>query len=162
MFVWKVGAIRAALTEFLPDSVAKLSPVREAVRQGQPFGELLTEVYPDLQKISIDFAVMEKAHKVMMVELTCEWLDVGSWPALADVSDLDGADNVIAAENAVLIDSFRNVVVSGDDHLLAIVGMDDCIVVHSADATLVCNKSDSQRLKELVAMIEKRYGQKYV
>ena len=162
MFVWKVGAILAALTEFLPDSVAKLSLVHEAVRQGQSFRELLKEVYPDLQKISIDFAVMEKAHKVMMVELTCEWLDVGSWPALADVSGLDGADNVVAAENAVVIDSFRNVLVSGDDHLLAIVGMDDCIVVHSADATLVCNKSDSQRLKELVAMIEKRYGRKYI
>ena len=162
MFVWKLGAIRSALAEFLPDSRAKLSPVREAVRQRQPFAELLAEVYPDLEKISIDFAIMEKAHKVMMVELTCEWLDVGSWPALEDVLDLDEAGNVVVADNTVLLDSFRNVVVSEDDHLLAVLGMDDCIVVHSGDATLVCNKSDSQRLKELVDLVEKRYGDRYL
>ena len=162
MFVWKLGAIRSSLAEFLPDSKAKLSPVREAVRQRQSFTELLADVYPDLEKISIDFAVMEKAHKVMMVELTCEWLDVGSWPALEDVIDPDEADNVVVADNTVLLDSFRNVVVSEDDHLLAVLGMDDCIVVRSGDATLVCNKSDSQRLKELVDLIEKRYGDRYL
>ena len=161
MFVWKVDAIRGALAEFLPDSAKKLCPLSEAVRKGEDYTELLAEIYPQLERISIDYAVMEKAHKVLMVELNCEWMDVGSWGALEDVLDLDEAGNVVIADNSVILDSFRNVIVSDDDHLLAVLGMDDCIIVHSPDATLVCNKSDSQRLKELVEKINEKYGDKY-
>jgi mannose-1-phosphate guanylyltransferase len=60
------------------------------------------------------------------------------------------------------MDSFRNVIVSSGDHMLAVMGIDDCIIVHSPDATLVCKKSDNQRLKELVAAVEKHYGDKYL
>jgi len=153
MFVWKVSAIRSALEKYLPASMEKLAPVAEAVRQGKDPAPILEEVYPQLEKISIDYAVMEKAETVMMVELRCEWLDVGSWPALENVTDLDEAGNVVVASNTSILDSFRNIIVSEDDHLIAVLGMDDCIIAHSKDATLVCSKSDSQRLKELVAII---------
>jgi len=162
MFVWKFGAIRAELRKHLPDSMSKLAPVAAAVSQGQDYAALLATIYPELQKISIDFAVMEKAAKVLMVELSCDWLDVGSWPSLETVAELDGAGNVVIAREAVIMDSFRNILVTEDDHLLAVLGMDECIVVHSPDATLVCNKSDSQRLKELVAVLEEKYGRKYL
>ncbi len=162
MFVWKVSAIRDALREYLPDSMDKLAPVAEAVRDGKDYTALLKSVYPALEKISIDYAVMEKAEKVLMVELRCEWLDLGSWPALENVTDLDEAGNVVMADNAAVIDSFRNIIVTEDDHLLAVLGMDDCIIVHSPDATLVCNKNDSQRLKELVQFIQDKYGEKYI
>ncbi len=162
MFVWKISAIRKALAEFLPDSLEKLAPISQAVRDGKDYTDILAEVYPTLEKISIDYAVMEKAHKVLMVDMTCEWLDIGSWPALEGVCELDEAGNVVVAENTALLDSFRNIVVTEDDHLLAVLGMDDCIIVHSGDATLVCNKSDSQRLKELVELIQQKYGDKYL
>jgi mannose-1-phosphate guanylyltransferase len=162
MFVWTLGAIRAALAKFLPDSVAKLRPVGQAAREGRDIGPALAEAYKDLNRISIDYAVMEKADKVLMVDLKCEWLDVGSWPAMENVVDLDDADNAVIAGNVEVVDSFRNVIVSESDHLLAVLGMDDCIIVHSADATLVCNKSDSQRIKELVEQIEKRYGRRFL
>jgi mannose-1-phosphate guanylyltransferase len=162
MFVWKLGTIREALQEFLPDSMEKLAPIRQAALDGKDIAPLLAEIYPQLEKISIDYAVMEKSDEVLMVELKCEWIDVGSWPALEDVSELDDAGNIVVADNSVVIDSFRNVIVSEDDHLVAVLGMDDCIVVHSSNATLVCNKSDSQRLKELVNRIEQAHGGKYV
>ncbi len=161
MFVWKIAAIRATLSSLLPESMRLLAPVGAAARAGGDYTAALREAYPKLQKISIDYAVMEKASRVLMVELPCEWLDIGSWPSLESVADLDECGNVVVAKNAVLVDSFRNVVVTQDDHLLAVLGVDDCIVVHSADATLVCNKGDSQRLKELVAEIEKKYGKRY-
>ena len=87
---------------------------------------------------------------------------MGSWPALADVLTGDEAGNVTVADNAVVLDSARNIIVTEDDHLLAVLGMDDCVIVHSPDATLVCNKSDSQRLKDLVAMLEQKYGRKFL
>ena len=161
MFVWKLPAIRSALNQFLPESMQKLAPIATEIKNGHDYTRTLKEVYPTLQKISIDYAILEKAKTVLMVELHCEWLDIGSWPALESVSELDDCGNVIVATNSVVLDSFRNVIVTEDDHLLAVLGMDDCIVVHSADATLVCNKSDSQRLKELVNLIEQKYGNKY-
>ena len=162
MFVWRVDAIRRALAEFLPESAEKFAPVGVAAAAGEDFSALLAEIYPQLTRISIDYAVMEKATHVLMVELTCQWLDVGSWPALADVVELDEADNAIVASRAVIEDGSRNVIYSDDDHLVAVMGMDDCIIVHTADATLVCNRSDSQRLKDLVEIIRERFGADYL
>ncbi len=162
MFVWTLPAIRGALRKFLPGTAEKLAPVAEAVRAGRDLAPILAEIYPTLDKISIDFAVMEKAPKVMMVGLNCEWIDLGSWPALEDVVELDQQGNAIVAENHVIMDSFRNILVSTGDHLLAVMGIDDCIVVHSPDATLLCRKSDDQRLKELVDAVEKHYENKFL
>ncbi len=162
MFVWTLKAIRSNLRNFLPDTMEKLEPVSEAARAGD-YTPILNEVYPTLEKISIDFAVMEKAETVLMVELGCEWVDVGSWPALDRVTEVDPAGNVALAEQSMFLDSSRNVVVCEDPkHLLALVGVDDCIVVHSPDATLVCNKSDAQQLKELVGIIQDRFGQAHL
>lgn len=162
MFVWKIATIRDALTRYLPNSMEKLAAVSTAAAEGRDYAPILAEAYPQLEKISIDFAVMEKAPKVLMVELKCDWLDVGSWPAVENIVDMDEAGNAVVAKNIAVLDSFRNIIVTEDDHLLAMVGIDDCIVVHSPDATLVCNKSDSQRLKELVELIRQKYGQKYL
>ncbi len=161
MFVWTLGTIRQALQKHLPDSMNALDAIRQAVANGQDYGPILREVYPTLEPISIDYAVMEKAANVLMVELNCEWLDVGNWPALDDVCTQDAEGNVVIANNTVVTDSSRNIIVSEGEHLLAVVGMDDCIIVHTNDATLVCNKSDSQRLKELLKDIESRYGDSF-
>ena len=161
MFVWTIPAIQSALAEFLPDSRDKLAPITQAVANGQDITELMGEIYPQLEKISIDYAVMEKAHKVRMVPLSCEWLDIGSWSAIENVAEPDDLGNAGVASTTVLLDSYRNVIVSEDDHLVAVIGMDDCVIVHSPDATLICKKSDSQRLKELLAMIENKSPGKY-
>lgn len=162
MFVWKVGAIREALKKFLPESIDALAPIGAAAKTGQDITGLLSDIYPKLPKISIDYAVMEKAKDVLMVELTCQWLDVGSWPSLADVVKSDDDGNSIVAPRAVVLDCNQNIIFSDNEHLLAVVGMDDCIIVHTADATLICKKSDSQRLKELVELIEQKFGLEYI
>jgi mannose-1-phosphate guanylyltransferase len=162
MFVWTLGAIRSALNEFLPESMRRLEPLGRAAREGRDVAGPLAEAYAALEKISIDYAVMEKAREVLMVELSCEWLDVGSWPALENVTELDEAGNAIVAANTVVMDSSRNVIVSEGDHVLAVLGMEDCIVVHSPDATLVCSRGESQRLKELVELVARKYGKKLV
>jgi len=161
MFVWRVDTIRQAMAEFLPESARKLARVGDAAKAGEDINPILAEVYPQLPKISIDYAVMEKSSDVLMVELTCQWLDVGSWPALADVVDVDADNNATVAPRAVVLDGTGNVIYSENEHLLAVVGMDDCIIVHTPDATLVCNKSDSQRLKELLDMVIGRFGSDY-
>ncbi len=161
MFVWRVETILKVMAELLPASADGLKAVGDAVREGKDIDDVLRRVYPELPKISIDYAVMEKARTVLMVELPGYWQDVGSWPALTDVLKLDADGNAVVANRAALVDSNHNVVFSSGDHLIAIVGMDDCIVVHTDDATLVCNKSDSQRLKELLEAIGTQFGPGY-
>ncbi len=162
MFVWTLKAIRDAFGKYLPDSIEKLAPVVEAARKGEDITAPLAEVYPTLEKISIDYAIMEKAQSVLMVQLNCEWIDLGSWPALEEVVDPDDQGNSIITKNHVIVDSFRNIIVGQEDHLMAVMGIDDCIIIQSPDATLVCKKSDSQRLKNLVEAVNKHYGSKFI
>lgn len=162
MFVWKVQAIRKELERYLPESAQAFKKVGDAFKKGEDITELLKEIYPDLPRISIDYAVMEKAENVLMVELTCKWLDVGSWPALAEVVSTDADGNAVLARRAIVIDGSNNILFSEDEHLISMIGLDDCIVVHTPDATLVCNKSDAQRLKELVELVGKRYGKEFL
>lgn len=162
MFVWRVATIRQALRKFLPESVEMLSAVEAALAAGEEIAGPLSKAYPQLPKISIDFAVMERAPHVLMVELTCQWLDLGSWPELGEVLGPDADGNAVVAPRTAILDGSRNVIFSEDDHLIAVVGMDDCIIAHTPDATLVCKKSDSQRLKELVDQIHQRFGKDYV
>ena len=161
MFVWTIRSIQNALGEFLPDSREKLAAITRAVAEGNDYTDIMGEIYPQLQKISIDYAVMEKAHKVRMVPLSCEWLDIGSWPAIENIAEGDDLGNAVVASTTIMLDSCRNVIVSEDDHLLAVIGMDDCVIVHSPDATLICKKSDSQRLKEMLSMIERKSPGRY-
>ena len=158
MFAWRTSAILDELQINLPvcyqgvTDIARVwdTPQREAK---------LRAVYPTLQKISIDFAVMERARQVMVVEMNCRWADVGSWTQLGAVLQADRHGNVAAATESLNLGSKGVTVVSEDDHhLIATMGLADVIVVHAPDATLVCKKCDAQALKRLLAEIEARYG----
>ncbi|HMO24699.1 MAG TPA: hypothetical protein PKB10_00365, partial [Tepidisphaeraceae bacterium] len=98
---------------------------------------------------------------VSVVEMPVEWLDVGSWPALAETLQIDDHDNAVDAPRVVHLDSDGNIIISRDDHLLALIGVSDMVIVHTTDATLICPKSDAQRVKDLVSKIKSRFGDQY-
>jgi mannose-1-phosphate guanylyltransferase len=167
MFVWRCDTVLNELSIHLPAAYAGLQKIGAA--WGTPEAQaVLQDNYPGLTKKSIDYAVMEpasqgkgKAH-VVVVEMPVQWLDVGSWPALSETLTTDDYDNAVEAGNSVLIDSFNNIVVSDEpDHLVALLGVSDMIVVHTPDATLVCPKTEDQRVKELVDRVKDKTGGKY-
>jgi mannose-1-phosphate guanylyltransferase len=168
MFVWRADTVLNELATHLPDSHKGLLRIADA--WGTPQQDAtLNEVYPKLPKISIDYAVMEPASQgkgkasVYVVEMNVQWLDVGSWPALAETLDIDEHDNATACRTAVFVDSDNNIVVSDQpEHLMTMIGVSDMIVVHTEDATLVCPKRDAQRVKELVGKVKEKYGEKYL
>jgi mannose-1-phosphate guanylyltransferase len=126
---------------------------------------VLAEVFPTLPKISVDYAVLEPAAtepgRVLVADLDVDWLDVGSWPALAHTLETDGAGNAVRGL-AVVLDGSGNIVFSDDpDHLVALVGVRDSVVVHTADVTMVCPVSDAERVKQLLAAVEERYGPRF-
>ncbi|MCZ6697913.1 MAG: mannose-1-phosphate guanylyltransferase [Planctomycetota bacterium] len=160
MFAWKTRTILGQLADHLPQTHD--AAVRMAGAWHSPDGmKLAAEVYPELDRISIDFAVMEKAPSVLVVEMNVEWIDVGSWTALPSVVGQDRDDNTVAIERLVQLDSRGNVFVSEDDHLIAAIGVKDLVVVHSRDATLICHKDQAQRIKEMVGELQARYDDRY-
>lgn len=167
MFVWRADAVLNALKQFLPQSHEGLMRIASAWNTEQR-NATLAEVYPRLPKISIDYAVMEPAAQargkggVAAVEMPVQWLDVGSWPALAETLPTDDHDNATDAAALVQLDSDGNIIVSHDpSHLLALIGVSDSVIVHTPDATLICPKSEAQRVKDLVGRIKEKFGDRY-
>jgi len=162
MFAWRTSAILDELQINLPVSYEGVTKIAKAW-DGAQREQTLRSIYPTLQKISIDYAVMERARQVYVVEMNCRWADVGSWTQLGDVLEADRHGNVAAASESLNVGSRGVTVVSEDEgHLIVTMGLEDTIVVHAPDATLVCNKRDAQALKGLLADVEARYGERYL
>ncbi len=162
MFVWKAGTILGNLAKFLPESTEPLTRIR-AAWDGPRQEQILEEWFVKLPKISIDFAVMEKAERVNAIELDCRWLDMGSFAALADIISSDQNKNVVVAGQSELLDCRNSIIVTEDKgHLIACIGLENMVVAHSPDATLVCPINQTQRLKELVELIKQQGGSKFL
>ncbi|MEQ4205228.1 mannose-1-phosphate guanylyltransferase [Actinopolymorpha sp. B17G11] len=166
MFVWRADTLLGELQRFLPQSATGVRRIADAW-DSPDRSVVLKEVYADLPKISIDYAVMEPAArgdgaaKVVVVPMAVDWLDVGSWPTLARTLENDSAHNA-ANTVTVLVDSEGNIVVSDDpEHLVATVGLRDTIIVHTRDVTMVCPKSSAERVKDLVARVHDAHGNRY-
>ena len=122
----------------------------------------LSREYGKLERISIDYGVMEKADPVLMLEIDFEWDDVGSWSAAADRRTKDAAGN--ATEGKVLaIETKNSLVISSDPgHLVGVLGLDGYVVVHTPDATLVCPKDRAEDLKKLVEEVRAKGLEKHL
>ena len=161
MFAWRTEAILSELKRHLPHSYESFREIADNWNTDERTQKLQL-LYPTLMKISVDFAVMERAGEVLVVEMDCKWVDVGAWNAMEVLHEPDEAGNVSVCKNSVHLGSKGNIVVCEDDHLIATIGVENLVIVHAQDATLICNKRDSQGIKELVDIIRKEYGQRYV
>ena len=162
MFVFKARTILADLAKFLPETVEPLARIRaDWDSPGQQ--QSLRDWFPKLPQISIDYAVMEKADKVHAIKLDCHWLDMGSFAALADIISSDSDNNIVVAARSELLDCKDSIIVTEDEgHLIAAIGLENMVVAHSPDATLICHIDQTQRLKELLELIKQHTGEKFL
>jgi mannose-1-phosphate guanylyltransferase len=160
IFVWKAATICQALAEHQPAMHARLTTIAAAV--GSPrYDEVLSREFAAIERISIDFAVMEHAAEVIVVEVPFQWDDVGSWQALARLAGSDSQGNTIIGRN-IAIDCQGIVVHSAADHLVVTLGLKDCLVVHTPDATLVANKHDEESVRQVVKLLREQGWQQYL
>ena len=151
MFIWKASTMERAFQAAAPD-IAGLIPAVETARS---LPTVLRRVYPALRAISVDYAVMEKAPNILVARSAFAWDDVGSWWAIPRHFPSDADGNACLGQTAVL-DTRDSIVVSDDNHLTALIGMKDVVVVHTAKATLVCPKDRVQDVKKLVRTLSAR------
>jgi mannose-1-phosphate guanylyltransferase len=150
MFIWSVTTIETALKKFRPALGSLVDQWAEAARTGQ-LGPSLSATYPALEKISIDYAVMEKADTILVAEGRFAWDDVGSWTALEHHFPKNEEGNVVVGQSATW-DSSSNIVVSRD-RLTALVGVKDLVVVQAEGVTLVCHRDQAQNIKKMLETI---------
>ncbi len=162
MFVWRAKTILANLQRFLPEAMEPLRKIG-AAWDTPVQDKTLQEWFPKLPKISIDYAVMEKASEVHAIQLDCQWLDMGSFAALADVIKSDENNNVVVAGASEVLDCRNDIIVTEDKgHLIAAIGLENIVIAHTPDATLVCHVSQTERLKALLERIEQHGRTKYL
>jgi mannose-1-phosphate guanylyltransferase len=160
IFAWKAAAILDALHRFEPAMHAHLMRIADAWDTPQFAGTLNSE-FTQIQGRSIDYAVMERYDNVVVVEATFDWDDVGSWGSLARTGTADEQGNSVAGRHLGL--QTRNCVIQGDDaHLIVTVGLEDYIVVHTPDATLIAHKSQEEAVRHAVNMIQERGWTEYL
>ena len=153
MFIWSVAAITAEMKKNAPSLWMSLQAINDDLDKGSSLNSLLEEHYPKLEKISIDYAIIEKAENIVMVESQFDWDDVGEWTALERHYPADDSGNV-ACGTVHTQDSKDNIVFSRDkNRLVTLLGVQDLIVVETKDATLVCHKDKAQQIKNLVRTI---------
>lgn len=160
IFVWKAKTILAALEKHEPEMYGHLQRIGEAF--GKPdYADVFAREFAAIRGKSIDYAVMERHDAVIVVEAPYQWDDVGNWPSLARLRGTDENENTLAGKH-LAINTRGTIVRSSNDHLVVTVGMEDCIVVHTPDATLVANKNDEESIRKVVELLKERGWEEYL
>ncbi|MGQ9632192.1 MAG: mannose-1-phosphate guanylyltransferase [bacterium] len=165
MFFWSVDTLLRGLRKYMPSLAAGVDRMYSALSWGgsEEASSVIRDVFRDLDDISIDYGLMEKADNVYVIRATFPWDDVGSWDALERAHPRDESGNVSFGE-PLLIDA-RNCIVYNDGgaeaRALAVMGMEDVVVVATEDAVLVCPKSRAQEVRTVVALLWERGWEKF-
>lgn len=160
IFMWRAETILNALRRFEPDLMNHIDSISKAM--GKPgFAVTLDREFAKIDGRSIDYAVMERYHDVAVIEATFNWDDVGSWQAIGRLTEPDEQGNCVRGKY-LPIQSQRMIVYGDDDHLLVTIGMRDCIVVHTSNATLVAPTEEEERVREVVKQLKARGWEDYL
>lgn len=161
IFVWSVDTILEAIERWLPQIHEGLRHLESAIRtEGEK--EALRRMYQTIPSISIDYGVMEKADNVLLIEGDFGWSDMGSWDALWEVSDKDENGNAANCRDLFAAVDARNSLIHSAGRLVALIGVEDLIVVDTEDSLLICKRGSSQDVKKVVEILEDKKMKEYL
>ncbi len=148
MFVWSVPTVLSEFNRHAPELADFISQVRSP----KDLDQILHERFAKLPRISFDYAIMEKAEHVLVVEASFDWDDVGSWQAVARYFKKDEHGN--AANGALTaLDSSDNIIFNDGETTIALLGVHNLIVVRTGDAILICHRHQAEKIKNLVGKL---------
>ena len=160
MFVWKASIILEEIKVHMPDVWGVLESMRSRWQKGEAWQEVVRHGFEAMPSISIDYGVMEKSDQVVLVPCDIGWSDVGSWDAVYDISDHDENGNALAGD--VLSFDCKNSLIRSESKLLAAVDLEDVIIVETPDAILLSKRGESQRVREIVDVIQARGSREHI
>lgn len=157
IYVWKVSTILEAYQKHLPDTHERLMAIQSAWGTTQQEKVLATE-YPACQKISIDYAIMEKVDPktVRIIPADLGWSDIGTWESLHEELANDSQDNLTQGE-ILTLDTTGSVLYNTEPKkLVTVAGLDNIVVINTPDALLICNKTKSQEVRKVTETLRKQ------
>ncbi len=147
MFVWKTSSILNNIRIHLPSTYDGLKTIQQDIGSVQELSTL-KKVFPELDSVSIDYGVMERAQNIYTIPGNFGWDDVGSWLAVSRIRGTDDLGNTITGNTLTV--KTRNCTIEGTDKLIAAVGVEDLIIVDTKDATLICAKNSAGDIKKVL------------
>ena len=148
MFLFKASAYIKELARFSPEMLSACKQSLEKAVIDLDFVRVDPELFEQSPSDSIDYAVMEKTDKAMVVPLDAGWSDVGSWSSLWEAFSRDADQNVLIGD--VLVEDVHNAYIHSENRLVTVLGLDDVIVVETHDAVMVAHKDQAQKVKTIV------------
>ena len=153
MFIWRVKDILAEFKRQMPDFYEQLMLVEQVL--GTPeYDKVLSQIWPEVNKETIDYGIMEAAQNLAVIPVDIGWTDVGSWGSLYGLLRTDEQGNIHVGET-INLDS-RNTLVYGSKRLIATIGLEDVIIVDTEDALLVCARGHEQDVKKIVNRLKEQ------
>jgi mannose-1-phosphate guanylyltransferase len=152
IFIWRAATILDALATFEPEMYRLLMELAKHVGRST-WTTALAELFPQMPSISIDYAVLERADDVCVIEAPFDWDDVGSWQAMPRLKQADSHDNVVDGLH-VGVETTGCIIRTSSEHLVTTIGVKDLIVVHTPTATLVADKHDESSIRILIQKLK--------
>ncbi len=147
IFVWNVETIVSSMREFAPSIASKMDQMEPSFFTERET-EVVAEIFPTCEKISIDYAVMEKADYIYTLPSDFGWSDVGTWGSLLTLLPHDEYGNAVVGDNVHLYNCKGCIVHAPFAKSLVLEGIEDCIVVERDGRVLICRLSEEQRIKD--------------
>lgn len=151
IFVWRVSTLMLLFERLMPRLYSLLMEIRPAIRTPDQ-DEVIAEVYPRMEKETIDYGIMERAPKVAVVPTALKWNDVGSWAELLDLSERNDGKNVVRGRHVGL--GTENTLVFATTKPVVTIGLKDLVIVDTEDVLLVSTKERAHEVKKIVEQIE--------
>lgn len=159
MFIWKAADILSAIQCFCPELYQGLIKIEKTLGTDKE-EQTIRRVYKKIRGDSIDYSVLEKTDNILVIPADLGWNDVGSWSALDELLEKDKNGNVIRGDS-ILLDT-RNSIFYSEERMIAAIGVEDLIIVETADALLVCRKSQSQDVRKVVDILKEKGLDRYL
>ena len=156
MFIWKASLILEKMKEYTPDIYEDLTAIGDAMSTSKE-QETINEIYPNIRKISIDYAVMEKAAEkgdVLVIPGDCGWNDVGSWDMMDILHEPDINGNVLLGDVTAI--GVKDSVIYSSDRIVTALNVENIVIVETPDAIMVCSKDKVQDVKKIVDELKEK------
>jgi len=154
IFVWRADSILDAIQAHMPALAKGISQLAEDFDDYQNH---IADVYDHLDSIPVDIGILEKSKQVQVLEVNYQWSDIGSWKALYDLAEKDGNRNtcLFPSGGRLLVEDAKGILAYSDDrHSIAVLGLENIIVICTKDSVLVANRDDAEQVKNIVAQLQ--------
>jgi mannose-1-phosphate guanylyltransferase len=163
MFIWQTKTILEEFQRWMPDLLRKITEFHSLGNAPSKTKQRIS-VWSQIEPQTIDFGIMEKSRRIAMILADdLGWNDVGSWESIFDVYPADENGNIVLNGKMELLDSHGSLIdCTNPDKLVAIIGLNDFIIIDTQDALLVCPRNDSQKVRDLVNVLKKKKLTRYL